>query len=99
MRHVRFVILFALVVSILAGEALDGQERLATGAPAAIREPGRRFDAVHAVGGKVFGVCERSDGTIAVTWIPTVLPAAAAFGLSPDGAEVVYMPLVGEVAT
>ena len=57
----------------------------------------RHFDSIHAVGGRVFGLDELPDGSIDVTWITTAVPAAEAFGLSPDGSEVVYMPLVGDV--
>lgn len=99
MKQVRFALLLTLAVSILAGEGFHAQERPAGRKAAAIGELPLRFDAVHAVGGSVFGVSERADGTIAITWIPTVQRAAAAFGLSPDGAEVVYMPLVGDFVT
>ncbi len=87
-----------LFVFMLTAGVLFAQDRLAseTRSARAVRE---RFDAVHAVGGRVFGVTEGSDGTIDVMWIPTSVPAAEAFGLSPDGLEVVYMPLVEDIAT
>jgi hypothetical protein len=99
MRHVSFSILLALVGSFPALDGLYAQDGRGTGAPHETRAASRRFNAVHAIAGRAFGLSERDDGTVAVTWLSTSTPVAEAFGLSPDGKEIVYMPLVGDVAT